>query len=72
MNLLQEAKKRFEKGDLFLTATGNIKSPITISELKVSTVHLDTITNEGGGIICMPHEETGAIVWATLVPKNEK
>ncbi len=69
MNLLKEAKKRFEKGDLFLSATGNIKTPVTINEIKVSMVYADTIVNEGGGVICMPHEETGAIVWAQKVEK---
>lgn len=68
MNLLKEAKKRFERGDLFLSATGNIKAPITISELKVSTVYLDTIINEGGGIICMPND-SGTIVWASKIDK---
>lgn len=66
MNLLNEAKKRFEKGDLFLSATGNIKNPITISEIKVSTVHKDTLVNEGGGIICMP-DDSGTIIWAQKV-----
>ena len=61
--LLSEAKKRFKKGDLFLSATGNLINPIPVGKLLVSEIYEDTISNESGGIICMP-DENGNIVWA--------
>lgn len=57
--LLKEARKRFKKGDLFLTATGNIKTPLVIHELKEAENYPNMIMNNsenGGGVIYMQDE----------------
>jgi hypothetical protein len=73
-SLLKEAKEKFKKGDLFLSATGSIKSPMRVNELKVSLIHSNTIFNESGGVIVMEEEfedENGVvekkITWAKKV-----
>ena len=69
MNLLSEAKKRFKKGDLFISATGNLKNPLPVNQLIVSENYEDTISNELGGIICTPDED-GNIIWAKKLEKE--
>jgi hypothetical protein len=64
MNLLKEAKAKYKKGDLILSATGRVKAPIKVNEIKLSEISVDTVVNDNGGIICMPDEDTGEIVWA--------
>jgi len=66
--LLKEAKEKFKKGDLFLTATGNIKSPMMVSLLIVSENYPNTIVNENGGVI-VTEDEDGKQTWATKVTK---
>lgn len=51
--VLKEAQKRFKKGDLFISATGNLSTPLVVNELKVSENYPNTISNESGGIIYM-------------------
>lgn len=67
MKLLKEAKGKFKKGDLFISASGVLKSALTVNELKISEIYPDTIVNEAGGVICQPDEVTGEIVWAKKV-----
>lgn len=75
--LLNEAKKRFKKGDLFLSATGNIKSPLVVSGLLVADNYPETIVNENGGVIAttMEYEDeegnlSSKLFWATKVTKT--
>lgn len=67
MKLLKEAKAKFKKGNLFISASGNLKSPLLVDELKISEIYPNTIVNESGGVICMPDEDTGNIVWAKKI-----
>lgn len=64
MKLLKEAKSKYSKGDLFISASGILKSPLRVNELKISEIYPDTIVNEAGGVICQPDETTGIMVWA--------
>lgn len=61
--LLAEAKKKFKKGDLFLSATKNIKTPLMVNLLLVSENYENTIVNENGGVI-VTEDEDGKLVWA--------
>lgn len=70
--LLKQAKERYPKGTMFLSATGNLKKPMLVNQLIVSENYTDTISNENGGIICMPDEDSGDIIWAEKVLKDEK
>ena len=74
--LLSIAKKKFKKGDLFLTATGSIKTPLIVSNLLVAENYPETIVNENGGIIVTTLEfedENGKlssnVVWAKKIEK---
>lgn len=72
--ILKEAQKKFKKGDLFISATGNIKSPLVVNELKASALYPNSIFNESGGVIYMEEEienEDGVVevvkTWAKKV-----
>ncbi len=67
--LLAQAKSRFKKGDLFLTATKNIKTPLLVNLLLVSENYPNTIVNENGGVI-VTENENGEMIWAEKVNKN--
>lgn len=69
MNLLKEAKAKYKKNDLFLSATGRVKAPIKVNEIKLSEISVDTIVNDNGGVLCFPDETTGEIIWAEIVGK---
>lgn len=72
--ILKKAQKKFKKGDLFISATGNIKSPLVVNELKASALYPNSIFNESGGVIYMEEEienEDGVVevvkTWAKKV-----
>lgn len=65
-SLLSEAKKRFKKGDLFITATKKVKVPMVITELMVAVNFPNTIVNEAGGVVYM-EDEDGNKIWAEHV-----
>lgn len=49
--LLKEAKLKFPKGSLFYSATGNLKTPIRVTSLRVSENYKNTIVNAEFGVI---------------------
>lgn len=65
--LLSEAKKRFKKGDLFITATKSVNSPLKVNELVLAVNYPNQVNNENGGIIVYKDEFTNELVWATKV-----
>lgn len=67
--LLNTAKNKFKKGDLFLSATGNIKAPLVVNNLLVAQNYPSTIVNENGGVIVFTDEITGELVWAKEIVK---
>lgn len=76
--LLNEAKKKFKKGDLFLTATGKITAPLVVGNLVVAENYPETIVNENGGVIVYREEYededknlTSELIWATKITKEE-
>ncbi len=76
--LLSIAKKKFKKGDLFLSATGKIKAPLVIGTLLVAENYPETIINENGGVIVYRDEFedeegnlTSEFVWAKKIIKEE-
>ncbi len=50
-DILKEAKRKFPKGSYFLSATGNLKSPLKVIELRVSEIYPDCIVNSEGGVV---------------------
>lgn len=49
--LLKEAKRLYPKGSLFLSATNNLKSPIKVSELRLSENYKNVVVNSTYGVI---------------------
>lgn len=77
--LLNEAKKKFKNGDLFLSATKAVKSPLRVGTLLVAENYPETIINSEGGVIVFTEESfdeegnsTSKKVWAEKVTKNKK
>ncbi len=67
--LLNEARKRFKKGDLFITATKNIKVPMVVNTLLMSENYPNQVNNENGGVLVYKDEDTGELVWAEKLEK---
>jgi hypothetical protein len=59
--LLQQAKKLYPKGTLFMSASNNLKSPLRITGLRVSEIYKDTIVNSEFGIVYDGESKTWAI-----------
>jgi hypothetical protein len=77
--LLNIAKKKFKKGDLFLTATGKVKAPLVVGNLIVAENYPEMIVNENGGVIVfredLEDEEgntTSEFIWAKKLIKENK
>jgi len=49
--LLEQAREKFPKNTLFLSATGMIKSPMRIEGLRMSEQYKSTVVNTSGGIV---------------------
>lgn len=49
--LLKEAKREYPVGTLFLSASGNLKSPIRVTGLRESLNYKNVIVNVSGGIL---------------------
>jgi len=59
--LLKQARERFPKDTLFLSATGNLKKPLRVTALRMSEVFKNTVVNTEMGVIFTEG------VWATKV-----
>jgi len=62
MNKLKTAKEKYKKGTTFLSATGNIKRKLIVTNLKLSDISGD-IVEENGGVIY----DNFMDVWAEIV-----
>lgn len=49
--LLEQAREKFPKDSLFLSATGNLKKPLRVSTLKMSEVFKNTVVNTEMGVV---------------------
>jgi len=49
--LLEQAREKFPKDTLFLSATGLLKSPMKVTILKLSEISKGVIVNDNGGVI---------------------
>lgn len=49
--LLDQAREKFPKDSLFLSATGMIKSPMRVEGLRMSEQYKSTVVNTSGGIL---------------------
>lgn len=61
--LLEQAREKFPKDTLFLSATGNLKKPLRVTALRMSEVFKNTVVNTEMGVVY--DGSTG--VWATKV-----
>ena len=61
--LLEQAKQLYPKNTLFLSASGNLHSPIRVTSIKLSEVYKDTIVNVDGGVIY----DGENLIWARKV-----
>ncbi len=59
--LLQQAQERYKRGDQFLSATGNLKKPLTVTTPKMSEIYKNTIVDSDAGVLYTEG------VWAKIV-----
>lgn len=50
-SILTRAKKEYPNGTLFYSATNNLKTPIRVSSLRMSSVFKNTVVNGDFGVI---------------------